>query len=454
VEFGVIAIGLLERPARSLFHHHNVITESAMLSRTHFISFMDQALFSASNFMLSIGLVRVFHETEYAGYGIALAIAMLIQAVQRGFNIQASLLSSEQFSHKARALLGAHVIMLSVALVIPLIAYVCLRGAGVRALTSDIAAATVACVAIFFQIDVNRIFLIKRDRQVWSLAVSALVLASYIAVIALGYTGAITFQQGMLGLAVSLVAVSAAIAWRGIRADFREGWRELLNDLKAVIAWTTFGTAASTAYSALPVFLLGALQAPIYTAGYVATRNLLQPLQVLVRGFDIADKHLFSGRTDRNDFRSGVMWPIIRNMLASLLYAMPVYVFAEPLLTLVYGQKLAAFAPALQFWTVVFIVMSPILPLESIIYDRRGAKGYSIGIIICGIATSAAIYPLVHTWSVTGAIAGVLLGCSLHLCVACVMARDSRSWLWRRLAWRSPSLPQNMVRDVEVGRLS
>jgi O-antigen/teichoic acid export membrane protein len=424
-----------------------------MLSRTHIISFTDQALFSASNFMLSIGLVRVFNEAEFAGYGIGLSIALFFQAVQRGFNIHASLLNSRRFAVKARGLLGAHITILAGALAVPLAAFILLRTTEASPLTIDVAAATVACVAIYFQADVNRIFLIKRGRQAWSLAVSALICTVYAAVIALGYFRAITFREGMLGIPVLLVAISAVIAWRGIRPNFRRGWRELVRDLKAIMAWTTLGTLASGAYSHLPVFVLGATQAPMFTAGYVATRNLLQPLQVLVRGLDVADKHAHSGRADINDFRRGIIWPILRNMLASMLYAIPVYVFAGLLLTLVYGEKFAAFAPALQLWIAVFAIMAPILPLESMIYERRNVKNYSIGIIVCGVVTSAAMYPLVHTWSVMGAIGGSLLGCSLHLCVAYVMARESRASLWRWLALRSPSLPQNMARDIEVGRV-
>jgi len=424
-----------------------------MVSRTHLISFADQALFSASNFMLSIGLVRVFNESEFASYGIAMSIALFCQAIQRGFNIQASLLDSRNFLAKARGLLGAHLIILTAALLIPLLAYIFLRVVGAPMMTADIAAATVACVAIFFQAETNRVFLIKRGRQVWSLAVSALLFSSYAAVIALGYLKAITFQQGMIGLAVLYVTISAAVAWRGIKPNFSRGWRELMTELKAVMAWTTVGTLASGAYSHLPVFVLGAVQSPIYTAGYVATRNLIQPLQVLVRGLDIADKHTFSGRADSNDLRRGVKWPILRNIAASLAYAIPVYFFAEGLLTLVYGQRFAGFAPALQLWIAVFVIVGPILPLESMIYDKRGAKAYSIGIIMCGFATAVAIYPLVHAWNVMGAIAGSLLGCSLHLLVACIAARKNPN-LFLSPVWMPSLLSQRLARDVEIRRVS
>lgn len=425
-----------------------------MMSRTHLISFADQALFSVSNFVLSIGLVRVFNETEYAGYGIALSIALFIQSVQRGFNIQLLLLDAERFAGKAKDLLGGHIIILGAALSIPLLAYAYLRATGAPTLTADIAAATVACVAIYFQVDVNRIFLIKRGRQIWSLAVSTLLFAAYVLVIALGFLRAITFQEGMLGLAALFVVVSSTIVWAGIWPDFRRGWRELVRDLRTVMAWTTVGTLASGAYSHLPVFILGAIQAPIYTAGYVATRNLLQPLQVLVRGLDIADKHVFSSRADQKDLRSGVLWPILRNIFASLLYVMPIYLLSDVLLTRIYGQKFAAFAPALQFWILVFVIVTPILPLESLIYERRNAKTYSIGIIFCGIVISAAIYPLVYTWNVMGAIAGSLLGYTLHLIVASVLAWRSQRLFLLILRRHSGFAPPRLGRDIEVGRVS
>jgi O-antigen/teichoic acid export membrane protein len=425
-----------------------------MMSRTHLISFADQALFSVSNFALSVGLVRVFNETEYAGYGIALSIALLVQSVQRGFNIQILLLDAERFAGKANDFLGGHIIILGVALSIPILVYACLRIAGAPMLTSDIAAATVASVAIYFQVDVNRIFLLKRGRQVWSLAGSALLSVGYALVIFLGHLKAITFQEGMLGLAALFVVISAAIAWAGIWPDFRRGWQELVKDLRAVMAWTTIGTLVSGAYSHLPVFILGAFQAPIYTAGYVATRNLLQPLQVLVRGLDIADKHVFSSRSDQKDLRSGVLWPILRNILASVLYAMPVYALAEVLLTQVYGQRFADFAPALQFWILVFVVVAPILPLESMIYERRNVKAYSIGIIICGILTAAAIYPLVLEWNVMGAIAGSLLGYSLHLIVASFVAWRGQKISLLGSRKHAGTVPRQLGRDIEVRRVS
>jgi len=426
-----------------------------MMSRTHLISFADQAIFSASNFALSIGLVRVFSETEFAGYGIALSIALFTQSVQRGFNIQASLLDTQRFSAKAKDLLGGHIIILGVALLIPLLTYIFLQASGAPTLTADIAAATVACVAIYFQVDVNRIFLIKRGHQAWSLAVSTILSAVYAVVIALGYLKAITFQEGMLGLAASFVVVSATVAWIGIWPDLRRGWREIVRDLRTVMAWTTIGTLASGAYSHLPVFILGAVQAPIYTAGYVATRNLLQPVQVLVRGLDIADKHVFSSRADQRDLRSGILWPILRNVVASVFYAMPIYVLSEVLLTWAYGPKFADFAPALQFWILVFVVVAPVLPLESLIYEKRNAKIYAIGIIVCGILTATAIYPLVHKWNVMGAIAGSLLGYSLHLIVAGFVAWRGQKifFLWsRRHAAKAPQ--RRLGHDIEAGRAS
>jgi O-antigen/teichoic acid export membrane protein len=425
-----------------------------MISRTHLISFADQAIFSASNFALSIGLVRVFHETEFAGYGIALSIALFSQSVQRGFNIQTSLLDTQRFSARAKDLLGGHIIILGVAILIPLSVYILLRALGAPMLTVDIAAATVACVAIYFQVDVNRIFLIKRGRQAWSLVVSSALSVVYALIIALGYLKIITFQEGMLCLAALFVVVSAAIAWGGIWPDFQRGWRELVKDLRSIMAWTTLGTLASGAYSHLPVFILGAVQAPIYTAGYVATRNLLQPLQVLIRGLDIADKHVFSGRANQDDLRRGVGWPILRNILASIVYAILIYALAETLLTRIYGEKFAAFTSALQFWSLIFVAMAPILPLESMIYEKRSVKGYSIGIVFCGVVTAVAIYPLISNWNVMGAIAGSLLGCALHLSVAIAAASQSKKSFRLWTEWYGRSAARRVARDVEIGRVS
>ena len=78
-------------------------------------------------------------------------------------------------------------------------------------------------VSIFFQVDVNRILLIKRNAQVRSLMLSAVTAGAYGLVIGLGYGRIMTFAHSMLLLAAIPTVASAVVAWRGICPSFAGG---------------------------------------------------------------------------------------------------------------------------------------------------------------------------------------------------------------------------------------
>jgi hypothetical protein len=387
---------------------------------SYVISFLDQAIFSVGNFLLSVGLVRGFSVTEYAGYGIGLSIALTLQALQRGFTIQASLLTREIFCSRIGALLAAHLIILGAALTTSLVIYSGLLLASTPAFATDTAAATVACIAVFFQVDVNRILLIKRNRQIVALSVSAVVVLSYALVVVLGYAQLATFSQSMLMLAALSVATSASLVWRGIRPQWREGLDQLARDTRDVFAWTTLGSLAAGTYMHIPLFILSSVRTPLQAAGFVMTRNLLQPLGVIMRSFDVVDKHLFSTLSAGANTRV-VGLSIARNLLISIVVAGPIELAAGPLLGLVYGLPAVDFADALRIWVPVFALMAAILPLEIVVYSRTLARPYAFVAVTSGTITLISTYPLVSHFGAKGAVSASLLGYLLQLIGAALL---------------------------------
>lgn len=393
------------------------------MSRLHLVAFGDQALFSACNFLFSIGLVRVFGETAFAGYGIGLSIALLAQAVQRGFNIQTSLLSHRRFASRARALLGAHLILVGGALAAGLLAYLAIRIAGGGALLRASAAATVLCIAIFFQMDANRLFLVKRDCQIVSVAVTLLIGTGYLGMLALGRTGVASFEILALCLAAVILAISAGLVWRGIVPRFGRGLRMLAASFRLVMGWTTLGTVGSAGYVHLPLFVLGAIQPPIAAAAFVAARSLLQPLQVVLRSLDIADKHLFAIHHEADD-RRGVRRAAVRNVAVSAVLAVPTALLAEWVLPLVYGRAFGGYGYVLGFWAATFILMAPILPFETLIYAEQRNRIYALGMVAIGAVCAISVYPAVTAFGLAGALATALVGVGLQTgLAAAVIAR-------------------------------
>ena len=388
------------------------------------ISFVDQALFSFGNFLLSVGLVRVYSAEEYAGYGIALSIALTLQATQRGFTIKASLLSPEAFAGKAGGLLAAHLAIVGGALAIAVVSYCVLAALSTDHFSSDIAAATLACIAVFFQVDVNRVFLIKRNAQSKSLLISVSIVSAYGLIVGLGYAGIATFAHSMLILAAISIAISALLVWPGIRPRFADGLRELGRDIRTLFAWTTLGAIAAGTYMHIPLFVLGTVQPALQAAGYVMTRNMLQPLGVIMRSLDLVDKHGFASRAVRaeEEAKRLIVRIVLRNLLVSISIACAIAFLAEAILRLTYGESAAVFTPVLRLWAPVFVVMATILPLETVLFSSGLARPYALVTSVSAVASLLATYALVPRLAAIGAVAACLVGYSIQAIGAVALA--------------------------------
>ncbi len=369
---------------------------------------------------------------EYAGYGIALSIALSLQALQRGFIIKASLLSSDAFVAKSGSLLAAHILIIGTVFSLVLTTYCVLVAISASAFSSDIAAATLACVAVFFQVDVNRIFLIKRNAQSKSLLMSTSIVAGYGLVVALGYAGIATFAHSMLILAAISVATSAQLVWSGIQPRFREGVRELARDIRSLFAWTTLAAIAAGTYMHIPLFVLGAVQPALQAAGYVMTRNMLQPLGVVMRSLDLVDKHGFASQRASGEQRGTrlIVRAVLRNLLVSASVACSIGFMAEAVLSLAYGKAAAAFAPELELWAPVFIVLSTILPLETAVFSGGLIRPYAFVALAGAVGSLLATYVLVPELAAAGAVLACLIGYSIQAVGAVALA----SWAGTRAA--------------------
>jgi O-antigen/teichoic acid export membrane protein len=382
---------------------------------TRGLSALDQALVSLANAALAIGLARVFSAEEFAGYGIGISAALIIQSIQRsGFVIPLSLLPTPKVRVMARAILAEHLILLIAALVPVLIGVIIFESMGFATrLSHAVGLSFVACLLFFFQLDFDRVVLLKAGRIVqsalWSLAYAALCAG----LLALALYGLISFDRLIVALIIfQLVKLCALAAMTGAPM-MRLGWRLLKRDMQHYFGWATLGAISYSGYSHVPLFVLGAVAAPIHAAAFVAMRSLMQPLQVVVRSLDLIDKHVL-GAAGAQEGVAGERRVFRRTLLVYTLlglgFAVPICFFAKPLVALVYGAKYQGFEPGLYAWAVVFVFLVVTSPLESMVYARKKVGAYFLWRSVAGVIATISAYPLCLTYGYLGAILACVLG--------------------------------------------
>jgi O-antigen/teichoic acid export membrane protein len=198
----------------------------------------------------------------------------------------------------------------------------------------------------------------------------------------------------------------------------------------------------------IPLFVLGTVHPPLQAAGYVMTRNMLQPLGVIMRSLDLVDKHSFASRRIPGDQGSTrlIVRTILRNLLVSTLIACAIGFMADTVLRLAYGESAAGFAPALQLWAAVFVVMATILPLETVLFSRNLARPYALVTLASAVVSLFATYTLVPELAAIGAVVASLVGYSIQAMGAVALA----SWTGRRaLGTRIAKDPRSPILDAE-----
>jgi O-antigen/teichoic acid export membrane protein len=192
-----------------------------------------------------------------------------------------------------------------------------------------------------------------------------------------------------------------------------QGFRLLIDDCRKYGGWAAVATGTYAGYNHVPLLVLGALAPPIHAAAFVATRGLMQPLQILLRGLDIADKSSFTKGAGTPHEDTALRYTIKLAVLyagAAGLFGLIIGTWADQIVTLAYGSKFVGLGPVLIAWIPVNILISLTLPFESLVYTRQAFRGYYF---VRGVASALAIVlvaPLVMLLSETGAIVACAVG--------------------------------------------
>jgi O-antigen/teichoic acid export membrane protein len=374
----------------------------------------DQILVALTNFGLTLAIGRAFGAEELASYGLGLSIALMIQALQRhAITIPLMLQPHERVARRRGGVVAAHFLVLVAGLLVAALGFGLVTLAEAGRYPRLIWLATVVCLVVYLQLEFARAFLVKLGRP-WLLLTSATWYAGVSAMLALAALAhRLDYETLLMLLGGAMLLHALGLVLAAGAPDLRQGGRLLSADFMQYGGWAGVATATYAGYNHVPLLILGALLAPVHAAIFVAARSLMQPLQILLRGLDVADKSGFAqgagSPRDPAALRFTLRLALLYAAVAGLL-AVGVALLAEPLIRLAYGAKFADAAPALIAWAPVYVVLSITMPLESLVYARRDFRGYYVIRGLASVLAILAALPLILRFGEVGAIAACGIG--------------------------------------------
>jgi O-antigen/teichoic acid export membrane protein len=401
--------------------HASQVLRSA---KTRIATVGDQLLIALTNFGLTIAIGRAFGAEEFASYGIGLSVGLMVQGLQRhAITIPLMLHTAEWAKRHRGAVVAEQMLVLAPAIGLGAIALLADQFLGSR-FVYLVALSSAACLLIYMQLEFARAFLVKIGKPSL-LLLGAAVYALVAAALSLGaLLHLIRYEMLLGGLVFAMLVHAFAVAVIAGGVSVKEGARQFASDVRHYGGWSAAATATYAGYNHAPLLILGAVAAPVHTAVFVAARSLLQPLQILLRGFDVADKSRFaelnSGQSARFVLRLVFIYAAV-----GIAFGVAAGLAAEQLLVLAYGQKFAGYGAAVVAWAPAYIFLSISMPLESLVYARsRFAEYFAIRGAASVVAIVAA-FPLIGRYAEVGAIAACSIGWFIAVAGTGLM-------LWRR----------------------
>jgi O-antigen/teichoic acid export membrane protein len=392
----------------------NLPVRPVLALTTRIATIGDQILVALTNFSLTLAIGRSFAASDLAAYGIGLSVALMVQALQRHTFIIPLMLRPRMLgAGQAAAAMTAQIIVLGFAIAGGSLALLGGALSGLPPYAMLVVASSLVCLVVQVQLEFSRAFLVKSGRPTllfasacWYAAVSGL-----LAFAALG--GQIEYATLLAVLGAAMLLHMAAIILLVRRVSPRRGLMLLRADVRRYGGWSLTATTTYAGYNHLPLLLLGVMASPVHAAAFVATRSLMQPVQILLRGLDIADKSGFAKRAGTPQKQAAYLFTLKLALLyavAAGLIGTAIAVFADPLMALAYGSKFSGATPGLIAWAPVYVMISISLPFESLVYARREFRSYFLIRGVASVAAVALAVPLIGHFQAVGAIAACGVG--------------------------------------------
>jgi O-antigen/teichoic acid export membrane protein len=384
-------------------------TRSLRSAATRLATVGDQLLVALTNFGLTIAIGRAFGADELAAYGIGLSVGLMVQGLQRhAVTIPLMLHPAGWVRGRKAAIAGEQMLMLLPALLVGLLAlFAASWSSGFLQL---IVLSSAVCLLIYLQLEFARAFLVKLEKPGLLLAGAAFYAAVAAALAIAALRGLVGYDTLLISLAAAMVVHACAVAAVGGGVALKDGSRLLAADMKRYGGWALAATGTYAGYNHAPLLILGAVAAPVHAAVFVAARSLMQPLQILLRGLDVADKNAFAELRSNQPAPRFIFRLVILYAAIGIALGAAFAVASDWLLTFAYGQKFAGYGNAVVAWAFAYALISVSMPLESLVYAQNRFAGYFAIRGAASVIAIAAAFPLIHGYSAVGAIAACALG--------------------------------------------
>jgi O-antigen/teichoic acid export membrane protein len=388
-------------------------------ARSGYLSAIDQAIISLTNFTASLILARSVSPTQFGVYGVGFILVHFFDAFQEGLIIQplntfGAALGLEDFRRYASL-----AFLFQVALVLIAALFALLLGVGLIVTGNDTAGPTIRALSwmvITWQLQefLRRLFYTRGEVN------KAILNSTFTSVVRIGallWLVANTQMTGISGLnAIALGALAGTLLglWQG-----RPYWtrnlppsREfLIRDLKFG-RWVSGGTVAN--WVTLELYpVLAAWITSFATAGaYRAIQNLVAPVHMLLRATDTflvprtAKQFVEDGHHGVHRSMNLIYFFIGIPIIGLLVF---VSVFAAPLLRLLYGDTYVAYAKGVPIMALFYFFWYLYWPLQVSFKAVRQTRPIFIANLLAMASMLTIGIGLMLKYNVYGTLAGQAL---------------------------------------------
>lgn len=400
-----------------------------MIAPRRLVPLAEQALVSGTNFTYFVLLARQLSRDEWGVYSLAYALCLFMQGFQRALVVipfTTTMTTAEEVLehgvHWWRRQFGVTTACTGTGIVCCSISVMVLGRA--HWLTGVLAATALMSVPLFLYEFLRR----------WHVQLGQ---QTKLIPLALGYA-AIVVPVGAVQGSTTQATSTAVLFSFGLSAFFvpltvrayqatrkRASSKPFDPKIFSKAKWNVLSHIAYAGYTTGIQILLASLGSIGAQAVFSATRNLVQPLNVLMGALDTVDKPKAS-RAYRAEGLSGV-WRVIAHTLKILavlggIYLCAAVLIGELVLEWLYGTKYADAGTEVTLWALCYCVMMLTMPLETAIYvfqktdalfvNRMLALVIGIGLAVYTIPNHGAVGALVAwlcAWTGGGALAALQL---------------------------------------------
>lgn len=415
------------------------------LAGARFYLLLDQIAFSLASFILTIALARMYSASEFGSYGIGLAIALMVQSIQRNFYIVSlSLMSRRIATRCAGGLVAEHLTVTGAAVALAALVTGAIAALGAGHASLDISLATLVCITLYFQSDFDRAMQVKRGAYRGALGLSLVYLLIVIALSAFAKFHRISFTAFMCTLAAVCALRSSWLFFLHVQPHWSWGMRLLARDWHRYGVPALLQAGAASGCQHVPLMILATLSGAAQVGGFSAMRSLTQPLMLVFRSLDAADKNRI--RTASSGGTAGArrfVWRITAFYGAIGVAALLVVVLVhDQVIALAYHGKYAGLGGILVGWTIYSVLLGLGLPIGSLAYLLHRQRPFTNWTLVSGVVGIALALALCGPFGMWGAMTATGISAAVSLLGGFIVTRDVV------VAGRDVPLPREMGRVV------